>query len=172
MTFLPKTQLLAFLAFLATSFVAVATPGSSVEALSHSAVSPLLGSWSLDTSRLPMPPEQRPKSVLFTIGDAGGSKWAVHVDIVYAPGQEVHSVSTSALDGTSTAVINSPEADKVALKQPAPNVLVMALQKGTVLVSTRIFSVMPDSHSLVETDVYPGNNGPLVMKTDYFTRVR
>lgn len=42
-----------------------------------------------------------------------GGKWSVHVDIVYAPGQEVHSVATPSLDGTSAVVENSPEADHV-----------------------------------------------------------
>ncbi|GLQ88781.1 hypothetical protein GCM10007898_23510 [Dyella flagellata] len=126
----------------------------------------------MDISRLPMPPAQRPKSVRFTFSDAGADKWTVHVDIVYAPGNEVHSVSTSALDGTAAVVQNSPEADRVALKQPSPNVLVMALEKGDTLVSTRIYSVMPDGRSLVETEVYPGAKGLPVMKTHYFTRAR
>jgi hypothetical protein len=96
----------------------------------------------------------------------------MRVDVVYAPGKEVHSSSTAALDGTPATVRNSPEGDTVALRQPAPNVLVMALEKGNVLVSTRIYSVLPDNRSLVETAVYPGNDGLLVMKTSYFTRTR
>jgi len=48
----------------------------------------------------------------------------------------------------------------------------MALQKEGVLVSTRIYAVTPDGQHLVETAVYPGNNGPLVMKASYFTRIR
>jgi hypothetical protein len=41
-----------------------------------------------------------------------------------------------------------------------------------VLVSTRIYAVLPDKRSLVETAVYPGKDGVPVMKTNYFTRVR
>jgi hypothetical protein len=119
-----------------------------------------------------MPPEQRPKSVRFTFGDGGNNKLTMHVDIVYAPGQEAHSVGTAALDGTPSTVKNSPEADTASFKQPAPNVLVMALQRNGVLVSTRIYSVMPDDHNLVETTVYPGKDGLVVMKTNYFERVR
>jgi len=132
----------------------------------------VLGGWSLDTSRLPMAPEQRPKSVRFTFKAADSNKLAVHVDIVYAPGAEVHSTSTVALDGTPAAIENSPEADTVALRQPAPNVLVMALKKDGVLVSTRIYSVAPDDGGLVETVVYPGNDSSQLMRTNYFTRVR
>ncbi|MET0504822.1 MAG: hypothetical protein ABWZ85_05800 [Luteibacter sp.] len=136
------------------------------------AASPLLGTWSLDTSRMPVPAEQRPKHVSFSFADAGGGKWSVHVDIVYAPGQEVHSVATPSLDGTSAVVENSPEADHVQLKVPAPNVVVLALMKGDVLASTRIYSVMPDGRTLVETNVYPGEKGVAVMKLNYFQRAR
>lgn len=172
MKLLPNALMLVSIAALSSPLAAAAVPGALKNVSStHLATDPLLGTWSLDTSRLPMPPEQRPRSVRFTFGDAGGGKWAVHVDIVYAPGNEVHSSSMAALDGTSVAVENSPEANLVALKHPAPNVLVMALQKNGTLVSTRIYSVMPDGHNLVETEVYPGQKGLAVMKTHYFTRV-
>jgi hypothetical protein len=155
----------------ATSLSAAA--GAPEAALpTHPATSPLIGSWSLDTSRLPMPPDQRPKSVTFTFGDAGGGKWVTRVDIVYAPGVEVHSVSTATPDGTYAAIENSPEADHVALERPAPNVLVMALQKDGVLMSTRIYTVLPDGRNLVETVVYPGANRTPVMRANYFARVR
>lgn len=121
---------------------------------------------------MPAPPAQRPRSVRFTFADAGNNKWTTHVDIVYAPGQEIHSVGTAPLDGTLSAVENSPEADTGAVKQPAPNVLVMALRKEGVLVSTRIYAVMPDGQTLVETAVYPGTDGVPIMKTNYFTRDR
>ena len=119
-----------------------------------------------------MPPDQRPRSVTFTFGDVGGDKLAVKVDIVYSPGQEVHSTSTVTFDGTPAAVENSPEADHVSVKRPTPYVLVMGLQKEGVLVSTRIYSVTPDGSNLVETNVHPGDKDSLVMKTNYFKRLR
>jgi len=130
----------------------------------------LLGTWSLDTSRMPLPPEQRPKSVRFAFSEAGAGKLSVHVDIVYAPGSEIHSASLAPLDGGAVAVENSPEADHVTLRRPTPGVLVMALQKNGVLVSTRIYSVAPDNRTLIETNVHPGEKGDLVMRTNYFQR--
>jgi hypothetical protein len=161
-------------ALILASSLTVAAPLSwSTDASPQLAINAsLLGTWSLDTSRMPVPPEQRPKSVRFTFGDAGNSTWNVNVDIVYRPGEEVHSVSTPVLDGSATVITNSPEADTGTFKQPAPNVLVMALQKKGVLVSTRIYSALPDGHTMVETAVYPGQAGTPVMKTNYFTRVR
>lgn len=168
-----KALVLASVVALASSLTVAAPLGSSTDASAKHAINaPLLGSWSLDTSRMPAPPEQRPKSVRFTFGDAGSNTWNMHVDIVYRPGEEVHSASTPVLDGSSTVITNSPEADTGTFKQPAPNVLVMALQKEGVLVSTRIYSALPDGHTMVETAVYPGQSGTPVMKTNYFTRVR
>ncbi|MEX1828183.1 hypothetical protein [Luteibacter sp. CQ10] len=160
MTCLPKA--------LALAFVVLASP----PILAAAPAQPLLGDWALDTSRMPMPPDQRPKSVRFAFADAGAGKLSVHVDIVYAPGSEVHSVATVALDGRPAIVENSPEADHVSVKRPTPGVVVMALQKEGILVSTRIYAVTPDGRGLVETAVYPGDKDVPVMRTNYFTRVR
>jgi hypothetical protein len=168
-----KVVIVAFTAALASSLALAGTSDSStINPPQHASSSPLLGSWSLDTSRMHMPPEQRPKSVIFTFSNASDNKWTTHVDIAYAAGNEVHSSGTGALDGTPSAVKDSPEADSAAAKLPAPDVLVMALLKHGVLVSTRIYAVLPDKRSLVETAVYPGKDGVPVMKTNYFTRVR
>lgn len=172
MRFLPKAHVLVLVVMVSVVTLAAASRTSAGEFPTHSAASSLFGTWSLDTSRLPMPPDQRPKSVTFTFADAGGDKWVTHVDIVYAPGVEVHSVSTATLDGTYAVIENSPEADHVAVERPAPNVLVMALQKEGVLVSTRIYTMLPDGRNLVETVVYPGTNRMPVMRANYFTRIR
>lgn len=137
-----------------------------------SSASPLIGSWAVDVSRLPTPPEARPKSATITFADAGDGRWMTHVDIVDAAGGESHAVGTAALDGTAAPVQGSPEADTVALKSPAPNVLIMALAREGVPASTRVYTVAADGKSLIETAVYFGNNGVPIMRAHYFTRVR
>ena len=137
-----------------------------------SAASPLLGSWAVDVSRLPMPPAARPKSVTFTFSDAGGGKWTTHVDIVDASGVASHATSTASLDGTPAPIKDSIEADTVALKLPAPNVLVMDLVKGGIPASTRVYTVAADGKTLTETAAYAGGNGMPMMRTNYFRRVR
>lgn len=137
------------------------------------AASPLLGTWAVDTARLPMPPEARPKSVTFTFADAGEGKWATDVAIVDVAGVQMHYFATVALDGTSVPIKGATlEADTVALKSPAPNVLVMGLAKDGHPASTRIYAVAPDGKTLIETSVYFGDNGAPIMRTHYFTRVR
>jgi hypothetical protein len=65
------------------------------------AVSPLVGSWAVDVSRLPMAPAARPKSVTITFRDADEGKWTTQVDIVGADGKTLHSADTATLDGTA-----------------------------------------------------------------------
>jgi hypothetical protein len=137
-----------------------------------SAVSPLLGSWAIDISRLPMQPAARPKSVTFTFSDAGGGKWATRVDIAGGDGTASHATSVAALDGTPAPIRNSPEADTVALMLPAPNVLVMDLVRGGIPASTRVYTVAADGRTMTETASYAGGDGRPMMKTHYFTRVR
>jgi hypothetical protein len=134
--------------------------------------SPLLGTWAVDVSKLPIPPEQRPKSVTFTFNDAGGGKWSTLVDIVAPDGSATHGVATYVRDGTSWPVLGSPEADTSAVMTPKPDVLVMALSKGGVPGSIRIYTVAPDGKSMTETATYFGRDGKPVMRTNYFSRVR
>jgi hypothetical protein len=133
--------------------------------------SPLLGSWAVDVSRLPMPPAERPRSAVITFSDAGAGKWTTQVDIVYAGGEANHTVATTALDGTAAPVRNSPEADTAALKLPAPGVLVMDLVRKGIPASTRVYTVAPDGKTMIETASYVGDDGLPVMQTHYFTRV-
>jgi hypothetical protein len=80
-------------------------------------VSPLLGSWSVDVSRLPMPPEARPKRVTISFTDSAGGRWTTNVDIYGGDGSHRQMAGTSALDGTPSAVTGDlSEADSVAVK--------------------------------------------------------
>ena len=75
--------------FAALLFAAALGGGVSVAAESVRG-SPLVGRWSVDVSRLPMPPEARPRSVTITFADVDG-KWATTVDIVDAGGNARNS---------------------------------------------------------------------------------
>ena len=131
---------------------------------------PLIGQWSLDTSRLPMAPDARPKRVTITFKEAESDRVSMDVVIVYADGAEVHSKGTASLDGTPIAVEGSPEADAAAMKRPAPNVLVLGLSKGGMPASTRVYTVSPDGASMTETMSALGPDGRPSMRTNYFTR--
>jgi hypothetical protein len=132
--------------------------------------SPLIGRWSVDVSRLPMPPEARPRSVTITFADADG-KWATTVDIVDAGGNASHATSTATLDGTPSAVAGSAEADVAAMTMPQPGVLVMSLAKGGLPANTRIYAVAADGRTMIETAAYFGSDGKPIMRTNHFTRM-
>lgn len=153
---------------LAAAALLCAAPASAQSA----APSPLLGSWAVDISRLPIPPEARPKSVTISFSDVGGGKWRTNVDIVAPDGSASHAVSTYTLDGAPAAVTDSPEADMVGMRAPTPDVLVMVLSKGGIPGSTRVYSLTPDRNAMIETAAYFTDDGKPVMRTNYFTRVR
>jgi hypothetical protein len=142
-------------------------------AVARTSTSPLLGSWAVDVSRLPMPPAARPKNVTFTFSDAGGGKWKTDVDIRGGDGSDRHMISTYAPDGSAAPIEgDQSEADTSAVKLPAPNVMVMALAKSGEGTSTRIYTVAPDGKTMVETAVYFGRDGKPIMRTNYFNRIR
>ncbi|WP_343520669.1 hypothetical protein [Sphingomonas sp.] len=133
--------------------------------------SPLFGSWAVDLSRLPMPPEARPKRVTITYGDAGGGKWRTDVEVLGQDGARSHATGTYRPDGTSYAVEGNLEADTAAVRLPAPNVMVQALAKGGVPGSMRTYTVAADGKTMTETVVFFTPDGKPVMRTNYFNRV-
>lgn len=155
-------------ALLGTLLLAVAVPATPASAAS---ASPLLGSWAVDLSRLPMPPEARPKSVTITYSDAGGGKWRADVDVLRPDGSKDHAESVYPLDGTPVPVAGNFEADTTAARLPEANVMIMALAKGGVPASTRIYAVAPDGKTMTETAVYFRDGKP-VMRTNHFVRVK
>src|SRR5690242_8450700 len=105
--------------------------------------SALIGTWAVDIARLPIPPAARPQQVTISFSDAGAGRRRMLVDIVDAAGRETKAQSTYALDGLPVPVSGSPEADTGALKSPSPDVLILALTKGGVGASTRVYAAQP-----------------------------
>ena len=133
----------------------------------------LLGSWAVDLSRLPIPPEARPKSVTFSFDEASKDKWIIRVEILGGDGSERRMESTYALDGTASPILGDRvEADTGAVKMPAPNVLILGLGKGGIPASTRVYVVAPDGKTMIETASSLGSDGKPTLRTNYFTRVR
>lgn len=129
---------------------------------------PLVGNWSLDVDRIPA--EERPRRVTIAFRVSPEQRWTVRIEIVAADGSTQHSESTAALDGIPVPITgNMPFIDTVALRQPAPNTLVMTLGKNGTPVSTRVYAVAKDRQSMTETIVWAGNSIPK-METTYFKR--
>lgn len=134
--------------------------------------SPLIGTWAVDTAKLPMPPEARPKSVTITYSEAGAGRWRTHVEVVLPDGKAVQATSTYVPDGTPVSVEGNLEADTAATRIPEPGVMVTALALGGVPGSMRTYTVSADGKTMTETVVYFTAEGTPGMRTNLFNRVR
>ena len=157
---------------LAAMLVATLLAGSAHADSASAVTAPsLFGRWAVDTSRMDMPPEARPKSVVLGFNDAGSGKVGMVVDIVYADGKKIHTVGTNPTDGTSVPVVGSPEADAAAMEHPQPNVLVLGISMGGVPASTRVYAVAPDGKTMTEVVSFYANDGKPAMRMHYFNRL-
>lgn len=134
--------------------------------------STLLGSWSVDTSRLPMAQEARPKRVTITFSQPQPDRVTTRVEVVGAANEHYHAQGTGTLDGRPAPVEGNLEANAAAGMMPAPGVLVMQLARDGMPVSTRVYSASPDGLTMVESVAYVGADGQPLVKTNYFSRVR
>lgn len=139
---------------------------------SHAAAaiaSPLVGKWSLDTSRIPA--DERPRSVMIAFSVSPDQQWSTQVDIVAPDGSKMTATSTARADGVAVPISgNIPIFDTASLRQPAPNTLVMTLGKSGTPVATRVYTVARDGNSMTETIVWADKTMPK-METTYFNRV-
>lgn len=130
---------------------------------------PLVGSWSLDASL--MPENERPQRVTMTFQPSQDGKWTTRVEIVAPDGSSRHSESTAALDGVPVPITGNMDfIDTVALRQPAPDTLVMTLGKAGSRVSTRVYTVARDLKSMTETIVWSSDNRQK-LETTHFNRI-
>ena len=133
------------------------------------ATMPLVGSWGLDVARIPE--DERPQRVTMTFRVTPEGRWTTLVEIVAPDGTSTHAESTAALDGVPVPLTGNMDfIDTVALRQPAPNTLVMTLGKNGAPLSTRVYTVAKDRKSMTETIVWAGSHLPK-LETTYFNRI-
>ncbi len=131
----------------------------------------LVGSWAVDTSRLPLPPGARPKSVTITFSEEGADRLRTKVEVIDPSGARLEAEGVTPLDGLPTPVTSSFEADVSATTMPRPEVLVMQLAKNGNPASTRIYVVSGDGKTMIETVAYFRPDGQPVLRKNYFARV-
>lgn len=152
---------------LAATATAPATPPVAATAPANS--SPLAGNWTLDLAGIPA--DERPGRVGISFRRQPDGRWTTLVEIVAPDGGSRHAESTAATDGVPVPVTGTMgNIDTVALRQPAPNTLVMTLGKSGAPVSTRVYTVAKDRKSMTETIVWAGGALPK-LETTRFTRV-
>ena len=155
------------------ALVAAPSTHKAAPQAAHTAISrqsPLVGTWLLDVSRLP-DDGQRPRRGTFTFRLSQDRKWTSICEIVAPDGTIRQGGSTAAADGVPVPVSgNLGFIDTVALRQPAPNTLVVTLGKNGAPFSTRVYAVSRDGKSMTETIIWPGDKLPQLITT-YFNRI-
>jgi methionine-rich copper-binding protein CopC len=157
----------------------IAVVAFSLAAFAHSALAnedaakkPLLGSWSVDTTKLPMAASARPKSVTITFSEDGVDRLRAKIEVVDPSGKLLDAEGVTPLDGTPTKVKSNFEADVSATTMPRPEILIMQLGKNGNPASTRIYTVSPDGKAMIETVAYFTSDGQPVLRKNYFSRIR
>jgi len=137
----------------------IATIPEAAETAQAAAAMPLAGKWSLDVARLPE--NERPVSVTITFTPQPDGRMHTLVWIANRDGGTIKAESTAATGGVPVPVEgNFAAVDSVALRQPAPDTLVMTLAKGGERFSTRVYTVAKDGRSMTETIVWPNGEMP------------
>ncbi len=157
---------------LIASLVQSAPSLSQSPAVATSESSPLLGSWALDVMHSEIPPEARPQGVTITYSDVGGGKWTTNVAIVGGDGGKISATATYSLDGTPATGAGYPNVDTIAVKVPAPNVMVAAFYKEGMPRSTRTYIVSADGKTMTENIVWLNTNGNPEIATNLFNRLK
>jgi len=150
--------------------VIVAEPGGA-KPPKHS---PLLGTWKLDTSKLPIPPGAKPpRSVTLVVSDVGDGRWKTVIDTVNADGTMRHAQATYPLDGTPASVSDTMggEVDTVSVTRPGASVLVIGATLAGNLSTARVFTVSPDGQHQTETILWRGEDGKPHTRTNAWTRI-
>lgn len=151
---------------LALSLVSVSAAGA--ESPERSA---LVGTWAVDVSKLPMPPEARPKRVTITFDQPERGRWSTKVEVVDASGATYRAEGVNSLDGTPAPVTGGFESDIASATMPTPDVLILTLGRDGVPGSTRIYTVVRGGKSMIETSSYFGDDGRPIVRTHYFDRL-
>ena len=144
--------------------------GQARSAPAATSASPIFGTWEVDVSKLPMPPEARPKQVQIVFRPVEDGRVSTQVSVTLADGNVMASQSVTDLSGTPAKASGNLEADTVSTTRPLPQVLVMQLSLNGHPGSTRIYAVQPDGQSMTETAANYDDHGIPYTRINYFHR--
>jgi hypothetical protein len=166
-----RTLLPVAVAAAVTAGPALAQPAGSPVAATQ--LSPFLGEWELDLTRMPDSYGPSPKRVTFVFKDVDAGQWRTEVDIT-APDDSVrHMAVQYRRDGKMVSSEGDlSEADSAAVSSPAPNVLVLNLAKNKALGSVRVYTVSVDGREMTESAASISGTGAPFVRSFHFRRIR
>jgi hypothetical protein len=128
----------------------------------------LVGTWAVDVSKLVMP--NPPRSVTIVLGEAGGGKYKMSVDIVDHDGKASHGEGVFKPDGTASPASGSLDVDVVSMTMPSKSILVMGAGIAGHPSTTRVFSLSDDGKHMIETVVGHRPDGTPTTRVDIWNR--
>jgi hypothetical protein len=128
----------------------------------------LVGTWSVDASKLTMP--NPPKRVTMTLADAGAGNYKMSVDIVDHQGKASHGEGVFKPAGTASPATGSLDVDVVSITMPSRRILVMGAGMAGHPSTTRVFSLSDDGKHMIETVVGHRFDGTPTTRVDSWTR--
>ena len=131
-------------------------------------VSLLVGTWTVDVSKLTMP--DPPNRVTIVLADIGGGKYKMTVDIVDHSGARRHGESKFTPDGTSSPAVGTADYDIVSMTMPSRRILVMGGGFKGHPANTRVFSLSDGGKQMIETVVSHASDGTPQTRVDVWTR--
>jgi hypothetical protein len=108
------------------------------------------GTWEVDLSKSPMPlgadtTQPAPKSLTYSIKDAGGGKWTVQPVIVHADGRkEELPMATLNTDGTSSPISGNPNFDSETATFPDSHTAIVTFLKAGKVVIKATYKLSAD----------------------------
>ena len=133
--------------------------------------SSLAGTWSLDLSQMPVPPDARPLSVTLTFAGIDKKRWRMTVVIIGNNNSKRVMASEYRLDGVAVSIKGDQlEADMAAVRMPTPGIMVLGLANSGRPASTRVYVVAPDGASMTEHAVTYGDTGVPTIRINRFVR--
>jgi hypothetical protein len=128
----------------------------------------LLGTWSVDVSRIQQP--HPPKSVTITVAEAAEGSYQMTVVIVSPSGETTRAESVFKADGTAAPARGSLDVDIVSMTMPSDRILVMGAGIAGHPSSSRVFSLSDDGKHMVETIIRHLPDGTPYTRTNTWTR--
>lgn len=130
----------------------------------------LIGTWSIDVSKLAIP--NPPRRVTIAFARAGGGEYKMNVNIVDHDGSTRHGETTFKPDGTPSPAVGNADYDVVSMTMPSRRILVMGGEFKGHPGNTRVFSLSDDGRHMIETVVSHTVDGRPHTRVDVWNRAK
>ncbi len=130
----------------------------------------LIGTWSIDVSKLAIP--DPPRRVTIVLALAGGGEYRMNVDVVDHDGSTRHGETTFKPDGTPSPAAGNADYDVVSMTMPSRRILVMGGGFKGYPGNTRVFSLSDDGRHMIETVVSHTLDGVPHTRVDVWNRAK